>query len=616
MKLSEEQKKLLLRILVSGALAAAGAVIAGTAGMLLILGAYLLCGADIVWSALKRIPSLDFLDEEFLMSAASAGAFLTGEYPEAAAVMIFYRIGELFEDYAVDRSRRSVAELMDIKPDSADVERDGVTVRVHPSEVMPGEIITVSPGGRIPLDGTVTEGSGSIDTSSLTGESVPREVSPGDEVVSGCISLSGVLKIRVCRPFGESTVMKILDLMENASSRKAKTEKFITRFARWYTPVVVGCAVLLSAAVPLILKQSFGLWIRRALIFLVVSCPCALVVSVPLSFFGGIGGASKRGILIKSSSSFEKLAKTGTVVFDKTGTVTKGAFAVTSVVPAALSADELIEITALAESYSNHPIAVSVRDAYGKTPDKKRISAMEEIAGRGVKAIIDNRSVCAGNSAMMEENGICLQPGQNAGTTVHVSVDGVYAGHIVISDEIKPNARGAVERLRSLGIRVAMLTGDNESAAALIASQAGIEDFRSGLLPAGKVEEMERLLGEKKPGTFLAFAGDGINDAPVLACADIGIAMGAMGSDAAIEAADVVLMNDDISLIPTAAAIAKKTVGIAYQNIVFSLLVKVSLLILAAFGLADMWMAVFADVGVLVIAIINSMRSLSTSGIK
>ena len=611
--MTKKQKKMFFRILISGALLAAALFVPleGVYRLLLFLLPYGVIGWDVLWKAVRNIFHGQVFDENFLMTLATVGAFFTGEYPEAVVVMLFYQIGELFQSYAVGKSRRSISSLMDIRPDYANMEKDGKLVTVDPDEVAVGNVIVIKAGEKIPLDGVILEGSSSVDTAALTGESLPRDVQPGDDVISGCINQSGLLRVQVTKAFGESTVAKILDLVENSSSKKARAENFITRFARYYTPCVVIAALLLAVLPPLLFQGVWSDWIHRALIFLVISCPCALVISVPLSFFGGIGGASKSGILVKGGNYLEVLADTEIVVFDKTGTLTKGVFNVTAVHPDAVSEGELLELAALAENYSDHPISRSLREAYGKEFDAGRIAGVEELSGRGVRAMVDGKRVCVGNDKLMEELGVKWHPCHHIGTTVHVEVDGVYAGHIVISDEIKPDAAEAVSALKTQGVRrTVMLTGDAKPVGEAVARELGLDEVHTGLLPAGKVGQVERLLSQKSPRGKLAFVGDGINDAPVLSRADIGIAMGAMGSDAAIEAADIVLMDDKPSKIAAAIGISKKTLRIVRQNIVFALAVKALVLVLGAFGLANMWEAVFADVGVSVLAILNATRAL------
>ncbi len=613
-----KQKKMLLRILFSLALwiCAFFLPLEEIWRFLAFLTPYLVIGWDILWKAVRNILHGQVFDENFLMAIATVGAFCIGEYPEAVAVMLFYQVGELFQGYAVGRSRRSIAALMDIRPDYANIERDGKLVQVDPEQIAVGEQIVVKAGEKIPLDGVVLDGSSFVDTAALTGESLPRGVEPGDDVVSGCINQTGLLHIQVTKPFGESTVSKILDLVENASSNKAHAENFITKFAKYYTPCVVIGALLL-AFIPSVLDMRWSHWIGQALIFLVISCPCALVISVPLSFFGGIGGASKCGILVKGGNYMEVLAKTETVVFDKTGTLTKGVFNVTVIHPDKISQSQLLELAAIAESYSEHPVARSIREACGQEMDMSRLSDVHELSGRGVCAVIDGRKVCVGNDRLMEENGVTWHPCHHVGTTVHVEVDGTYAGHIVISDEIKEDAAQAVKELKEQGVqKTVMLTGDAQAVGESVGKQLGLDEVYTQLLPAGKVERVEALLQQKSAKGKLVFVGDGINDAPVLSRADVGIAMGAMGSDAAIEAADVVLMDDRPSKIAKAVQISRKTLRIVRQNIVFALTVKAVFLVLGAVGLANMWEAVIADVGVSVIAIINAMRALKVQKIK
>ena len=537
----------------------------------------------------------------------------TGEYPEAVFVMLFYQVGELFQSYAVDQSRKSITSLMDIRPDYANIEVDGQLRQVDPEDVAVGDTIVIKAGERIPLDGVVLEGTSNVDTAALTGESLPREAQPGDDVISGCVNLSGLLRVRVTKAFEESTVAKILDLVENSSSKKAKAENFITKFARYYTPAVVLAAVALALLPPLFTSIQWVDSIQRALKFLVVSCPCALVISVPLSFFGGIGGASKNGILVKGGNYLEVLAKTELVVFDKTGTLTRGVFNVTAIHPDHCGEAQLLELAALAESYSDHPISRSLKEAYGKELDASRVSNVEELSGRGVRATVDGRQICAGNDKLMEDIGVSWHPCHRVGTTVHVASDGVYLGHIVISDEVKPDAKEAITALKACGVRrTVMLTGDAKAVGESVAQELGLDEVHTQLLPADKVTRVEALLGEVSPKGALAFVGDGINDAPVLSRADIGIAMGGLGSDAAIEAADIVLMDDKPSKLADAIRIARRTLAIVRQNIVFALAVKFLVLALSAAGVANMWEAVFADVGVSVIAILNAMRALKT----
>ena len=612
--MTRKQKKMLGRILVAAVLLALAAALplSGWSRFALFLIPYAVIGWDVLYKAVRNIAHGQVFDENFLMALATVGAMATGEYPEAVFVMLFYQVGELFQGYAVGRSRQSIAQLMDIRPDYANIERDGTLEQVDPEEVAVGDRIVIKPGERVPLDGVVIEGESTLDTAALTGESLPRSVKAGSDVISGCINQTGLLKVEVSKEFGQSTVAKILDLVENSSSKKAKAENFITKFARWYTPCVVIAAVLLAFLPPLLLGGGWADWLHRALIFLVISCPCALVISVPLSFFGGIGGASRRGILVKGGNYMEVLANTDIVVFDKTGTLTKGVFKVTAVHPDSCDENALLEAAALAESYSTHPIARSLREAYGKTPDADRVGDVEELSGRGVRARVDGREVCAGNDKLMEELGVKWHPCHHAGTIVHVAVDGAYAGHIVISDEVKPGAREAIDELKRTGVRRAvMLTGDTEAVARDVAGRLGVDEVHAQLLPADKVERVETLLESKRPKGALAFVGDGINDAPVLSRADVGVAMGGIGSDAAIEAADVVLMDDRVEKLPEAIRIAKKTIRIVNENIVFALAVKAIVLIMGAFGVANMWEAVFADVGVSVIAILNAMRALN-----
>ena len=574
---------------------------------------YLVIGWDVLWKAIRNIKNGQVFDENFLMSVATVGAFGCGEYPEAVAVMLFYQVGELFQSVAVDRSRKSISALMDIRPDYANIEQNGELVQVDPEEVSVGDVIVVKAGERVPLDGTVLEGASSLDTAALTGESLPRDVQAGDEVVSGCVNLTGVLHVRVNKPFGESTVAKILDLVENSSSKKAKAENFITRFARYYTPAVVFAALALAALPPLLGMGPWLMWVQRALNFLVVSCPCALVISIPLSFFGGIGGASKQGILVKGGNYLEALAQAGIVVFDKTGTLTKGTFEVTAVHPQQVSERELLELAALAERFSDHPISRSIQAACQPAPDPNRVTDAKEIAGHGVQAVVDGKTVLAGNQKLMDQFRIPLEDTcHHVGTIIHVAVDGVYMGHIVISDQVKEGAEQALRALKAAGVRkTVMLTGDSQAVGRAVAGQLGLDEVHAELLPGDKVDQVERLLQTKGPKEQLVFVGDGINDAPVLSRADIGVAMGAMGSDAAIEAADIVLMDDDLNKLPVAVRLARKTLRIVRENIVFALAVKFLVLILSALGVANMWWAVFADVGVSVIAILNSMRMLN-----
>ncbi len=611
--MSKKQKQTLYRILLSAALLIAAALLPleGWPRLAVFLIPYALIGWDVLWRAVRNIAHGEIFDENFLMSLATVGALCVGEYPEAVFVMLFYQVGELFQSYAVDQSRKSIASLMDIRPDYANLEVDGQIQQTDPEDVAVGDIILIKPGERIPLDGDVVEGTSTLDTAALTGESLPRSVGPGESVVSGCVNLSGLLRVEVTKPFEESTVAKILDLVENASAKKAKAENFITKFARYYTPAVVLAAVVLAVLPPLALGWAWTDAILRALNFLVVSCPCALVISVPLSFFGGIGGASRQGILVKGGSYLEVLARAETVVFDKTGTLTKGVFQVTAVHPEQGTEAELLELAALAEAYSDHPISRSLKTAYGKPLEPERVSHVEELSGRGVRAVVDGKEVCAGNDKLMEEIGAAWKPCHQVGTVVHVAVDGVYGGHIMISDQVKEDAREAIAALKGLGVkRTVMLTGDAAAVGEAVAQELGLDEVHTQLLPAGKVERVEALLTETSAKGALAFVGDGINDAPVLSRADIGIAMGGLGSDAAIEAADVVLMDDKPSKLAEAVDIARRTLGIVRQNIIFALGVKALVLILSAMGKATMWAAVFADVGVSVIAILNAMRAL------
>lgn len=623
--MNKKQKKMLLRIVAAAILmvALAFAPVDGAARFVAYTVPYLLVGYDILWKALKGIKNRQVFDENFLMAVATVGAIAlavysgSGDYTEAVAVMLFYQIGELFQSYAVGKSRRNISELMDIRPDYANIERDGQLEQVDPDEVEIGSIIVVQPGEKVPIDGVVTEGMSNLNTSALTGESLPRDVAPGDEIISGCINMTGVLRIRTTKDFGESTVSKILDLVENASSRKSKSEDFISKFARVYTPAVCISALVLAIAPPVVrmaamgLAPEWGTWIYRALTFLVISCPCALVISIPLSFFAGIGGASKEGVLVKGSNYLETLSQTNIVVFDKTGTLTQGVFEVNGIHHSGMDEAELIELAALAESASSHPISKSLQKAYGKPIDRSRATDIQEISGHGVIAMVDGRQVAAGNDKLMAKLGVKAIPCHQAGTIIHMAVDGVYAGHIVISDVVKPTSRRAIAALKDAGVRkTVMLTGDAKAVAAQVASFLGIDEVFSQLLPADKVAKVEELLSRKGKKEKLAFVGDGINDAPVLRRADIGIAMGAMGSDAAIEAADVVLMDDDPLKIAKAIRISRKCLGIVYQNIVFAIGVKLLCLALGAVGLANMWLAIFADVGVMILAVLNAIRAL------
>ena len=632
--LTRKQRKMLCRILAAAVLLIAVKFlpVSGWIAGALYLVPYAVIGWDVLWKAVRNILNGQVFDENFLMALATVGAFATGEYAEAVFVMLFYQTGELFQDYAVGRSRQSIAALMDIRPDVANLENeDGSLEEVDPEDVEVGSVIVVRPGERVPLDGEVIEGSSALDTAALTGESVPRDVGPGDAVISGCVNQSGLLRVKVTKPCEESTVSKILDLVENAGEKKAASENFITRFARYYTPCVVIAATALFliptialALIPTSAQPAFLAgtdwtgWLHRALIFLVISCPCALVISVPLSFFGGIGGASKCGILVKGSNYLELLSRAETVVFDKTGTLTQGSFTVTALHPGqGVTEDALLEAAALAESWSSHPISVSLRKAWGKEIDPSRVTDVEEVAGHGVTAMVDGKAVSAGNSRLMEKEGVQWEVCDLPGTIVHVTVEGRYAGHILISDLPKPEAKTLVEGLKAAGVKkTVMLTGDTEAAAKSVARELGVDEYHAQLLPADKVERVESLLAKKSPGAALAFVGDGINDAPVLTRADIGIAMGALGSDAAIEAADIVLMDDNPAKIATAMRISRKTLRIVKQNIWFALGVKGAVLLLGAFGVATMWEAVFADVGVAFIAILNAMRCLRVEEFK
>ncbi len=591
--------------------------LSGAIRLALFLVPYWIIGYDILKKAGKGILNRQVFDENFLMAVATIGAILLGEYTEGVAVMLFYQIGELFQSYAIGKSRKNISELMDIRPDYAVVEQNGSVKQVNPDEVETGSILIVSPGEKIPIDGVVIEGSSTLNTSALTGESLPREAAEGDEVISGCINMTGVLRIRTTKEFGESTVSKILDLVENASSRKSRSENFISRFARVYTPAVCYSALALAILPPLAslcffnIPPQWGMWVYRALTFLVISCPCALVISIPLSFFAGIGGAGKAGVLVKGSNYLEALASVKYVVFDKTGTMTQGVFEVNGIHHNKIPEEELLRTAALAEMYSAHPISKSLKKAYGKELDKSRVSDVEEIGGNGVTAKVDGKAAAIGNGRLMERLGIAYQDCSQAGTVVHIAVEGSYMGHILISDRLKPNAKEAIAQLKKSGIEnLVMLTGDSRTAAAYTADELGIRNVYSELLPADKVAKTEELLLQKGEKGKLAFVGDGINDAPVLSRADIGIAMGALGSDAAIEAADVVLMDDDPLKIPKAIRIAKKCIRIVYENIYFAIGIKLLCLLLGAFGIANMWLAIFADVGVMVIAVLNAIRAL------
>ena len=607
--MTARQKKTLIRIISAIVLSFVVYFIPvdGIYRLLLFIVPYLVIGYDVLWSALRNIFHGQIFDEKFLMAIATIGAFATGEYPEASAVMIFYQIGELFQGIAVGKSRKSIAALMDIRPDFANVIRDGNENNVSPEEVSIGETIVVRPGEKIPLDGEIIDGETSVNTAALTGESLPVDKRKGDKVISGTINLSGAIYIRTESTYGESTVSKILELVENSSEKKAKAENFITKFARYYTPAVVISAILL-AVVPPLFAGEWSVWINRALIFLVVSCPCALVVSVPLSFFGGIGGASRDGILIKGANYLEVLSKVDTVAFDKTGTLTRGSFSVTAIHPSKISENELIDIAALAESYSTHPVGESIVAAHKGDIDKTRIGSINELSGKGISAVIDGKNYYVGNGKLMKEVGAEYHECHLSGTIIHLSQEKEYLGHIVINDKVKEDSREAITELKKLGVsKTVMLTGDNKSVAEKVSGDTGVDEFYSGLLPAQKVECVEKLLSD---GRKLAFVGDGINDAPVLSRADVGIAMGALGSDAAIESADIVLMDDKPSKIPTAIKIARKTMRIVCENIWFSLIIKALILILTAVGFTNMWVAVFGDVGVLIIATLNAMRAM------
>lgn len=611
--MTRKQKKTLYRILSAFVLFVVSLLlpVEGPLRLAAFLIPYAAAGWDVLWKAVRNILNGQVFDENFLMCTATVGALIIGEYPEAVAVMLFYQVGELFQNVAVSRSRQSISALMDIRPDYANIEKDRQLLRVDPEEVAVGDVIVIKAGERVPLDGTVLEGTSALDTAALTGESLPRDVSVGDEVISGCVNLSGLLHVKVRKPFGQSTVARILDLVENSSEKKAQAEHFITKFARYYTPIVVFAALAL-AVIPSLSTGHWGVWAPRALNFLVVSCPCALVISIPLSFFGGIGGASKQGILVKGSNYLEALAQAGVVVFDKTGTLTQGRFSVTGIHPEGTDEGELLELAALAEQFSTHPISRSIVAAWGGVPDQERVREVEEVAGHGVRAVIDGRTVLAGNRKLMDREGIPVNTvHDHSGTVIHVAVDGRYAGCLVIADQPKQTSAQALRELKEAGIRqTVMLTGDAQGAAQAVADALGLDQFYAQLLPADKVERVEALLAEKGPREKLVFVGDGINDAPVLSRADIGVAMGALGSDAAIEAADIVLMDDDLLKLPAAVRIARKTLSIVRQNVVFALGVKLLVLILSAIGRANMWAAVFADVGVSVLAILNASRML------
>ena len=611
--MTRKQKHLLFRIIIAAVLFAAGSLLTldPTAEMAVFLVCYVVIGWDIVWKALTNILHGQVFDENFLMTIATIGALILGEHSEGVAVMLFYQVGEWFQSYAVSKSRKSIASLMDIRPDYANVERNGKLEQVDPEEVNIGDTIVVKPGERVPLDGKIIKGTSALDTSALTGESMPRDVEPGMEVISGCINQTGILTIQTTKKYGESTVAKILDLVENASDKKGKTENFISRFARYYTPIVVFAAIALAVLPPLVTGQPFTVWIYRALTFLVISCPCALVISIPLSFFGGIGGASKIGVLVKGSNYLESLAHTEVVVFDKTGTLTKGSFAVSQINAVSMKEAQLFELAAYAEDYSNHPISLSIKKAYGKKIDHSRISDVQEIAGHGVRAVIDGKTILAGNAKLMDREEIAYIPSNAIGTVIYLACNGKYAGYIVIEDEIKADAPSAIKALKEVGVRkTVMLTGDADAVGKKVAQKLGLDQAYTELLPADKVDRVEMMLRQTTEKGKLVFVGDGINDAPVLARADVGIAMGGLGSDAAIEAADVVLMTDEPSKISAVVQIARKTIRIANENIVFALGVKILVLILGATGYANMWAAVFADVGVSVIAILNAIRAM------
>ena len=616
--MNKKQKKMLIRIIIAAVLIVVFSLLPaeGYLRFVLFMIPYLVIGYDILKKAFKGILNKQVFDENFLMAVATVGAILLGDYSEGVAVMLFYQIGELFQSYAVGKSRRNISELMDIRPDYANIEKDGTLEQVDPDEVEIGTIIVVQPGEKVPIDGVITEGTSTLNTSALTGESLPRDAKAGDEVISGCINMTGLLKIRTTKEFGESTVSKILELVENSSSRKSKSENFISKFAKYYTPAVCYGALALAFIPPIVLlimgkPAMWGDWIYRALTFLVISCPCALVISIPLSFFAGIGGASNQGILVKGSNYLETLAQTKYVVFDKTGTMTQGVFEVSGIHHNEMPDEKLLEYAALAECSSSHPISKSLQKAYGKPIDRNRVTDIEEISGNGVIAKVDGISVAAGNTKLMNRLGIAYQDCHHVGTVVHMAIDGKYAGHILISDIIKPHAKEAIAELKKAGIsKTVMLTGDSKRVADQVAEELGIQEVYSELLPADKVSRVEELLNQKSEKDKLAFVGDGINDAPVLSRADIGIAMGALGSDAAIEAADIVLMDDDPLKISKAIKIARKCIRIVYENIYFAIGIKVLCLILGALGIANMWMAIFADVGVMIIAVLNAIRTL------
>ena len=616
--MNKKQKKMLIRIIIAAVLIVVFSLLPaeGYLRFVLFMIPYLVIGYDILKKAFKGILNKQVFDENFLMAVATVGAILLGDYSEGVAVMLFYQIGELFQSYAVGKSRRNISELMDIRPDYANIEKDGTLEQVDPDEVGIGTIIVVQPGEKVPIDGVITEGTSTLNTSALTGESLPRDAKAGDEVISGCINMTGLLKIRTTKEFGESTVSKILELVENSSSRKSKSENFISKFAKYYTPAVCYGALALAFIPPIVLlimgkSAMWGDWIYRALTFLVISCPCALVISIPLSFFAGIGGASNQGILVKGSNYLETLAQTKYVVFDKTGTMTQGVFEVSGIHHNEMPDEKLLEYAALAECSSSHPISKSLQKAYGKPIDRNRVTDIEEISGNGVIAKVDGISVAAGNTKLMNRLGIAYQDCHHVGTVVHMAIDGKYAGHILISDIIKPHAKEAIAELKKAGIsKTVMLTGDSKRVADQVAEELGIQEVYSELLPADKVSRVEELLNQKSEKDKLAFVGDGINDAPVLSRADIGIAMGALGSDAAIEAADIVLMDDDPLKISKAIKIARKCIRIVYENIYFAIGIKILCLILGALGIANMWVAIFADVGVMILAVLNAIRTL------
>ncbi len=616
--MNKKQKKMLIRIIIAAVLIVVFSLLPaeGYLRFVLFMIPYLVIGYDILKKAFKGILNKQVFDENFLMAVATVGAILLGDYSEGVAVMLFYQIGELFQSYAVGKSRRNISELMDIRPDYANIEKDGTLEQVDPDEVEIGTIIVVQPGEKVPIDGVITEGTSTLNTSALTGESLPRDAKAGDEVISGCINMTGLLKIRTTKEFGESTVSKILELVENSSSRKSRSENFISKFAKYYTPAVCYGALALAFIPPIVLlimgkSAMWGDWIYRALTFLVISCPCALVISIPLSFFAGIGGASNQGILVKGSNYLETLAQTKYVVFDKTGTMTQGVFEVSGIHHNEMPDEKLLEYAALAECSSSHPISKSLQKAYGKPIDRNRVTDIEEISGNGVIAKVDGISVAAGNTKLMNRLGIAYQDCHHVGTVVHMAIDGKYAGHILISDIIKPHAKEAIAELKKAGIsKTVMLTGDSKRVADQVAGELGIQEVYSELLPADKVSRVEELLNQKSEKDKLAFVGDGINDAPVLSRADIGIAMGALGSDAAIEAADIVLMDDDPLKISKAIKIARKCIRIVYENIYFAIGIKILCLILGALGIANMWVAIFADVGVMILAVLNAIRTL------